>query len=104
MTAEAIAVALGGRKVGSGWVTRCPAHDDQRPSLSISAGIGGKVLVRCFAGCDQESVLAALRGRGLWADDSPRTSSWTMYRKLVEPEPDRDDARRTRAALAIWQS
>ena len=35
MTAETIAKALGGRKAGGGWMARCPAHDDRKPSLSI---------------------------------------------------------------------
>ena len=47
-------------------MARCPAHDDREPSLSISAGKDGKVLVRCHAGCDQRDVIAALRARGLW--------------------------------------
>jgi hypothetical protein len=32
MKAETIARALGGRKAGAGWMTRCPAHDDHEPS------------------------------------------------------------------------
>ncbi len=39
--AESIAEALGGRKVGSGWMARCPVHNDREPSLSISAGDEG---------------------------------------------------------------
>lgn len=35
MNAETIAYALGGRKAGSGWTARCPAHEDRMPSLSI---------------------------------------------------------------------
>jgi len=35
MTVETIAKALGGRKARSGWIARCPAHDDRKPSLSI---------------------------------------------------------------------
>ena len=58
MKAETIAKALGGRKIGQGWTARCPAHDDRDPSLSIRDA-GGKVLVRCHAGCDQ-------RGRCCW--------------------------------------
>ena len=54
MTAETIAKALGGRKAGSGWTARCPAHDDRTPSLSIRDAENNKVLVRCHAGCDQE--------------------------------------------------
>ena len=38
MTTEFIAKALGGGKVGNGWRTRCSAHNDREPSLSISAG------------------------------------------------------------------
>jgi hypothetical protein len=104
MTAEAIAEALGGRRSGRGWTARCPALDDRTPSLSIQAADDNKVLVRCHAGCDQERVIAALRGRGLWAENGPR-SLWRMAsRTLIECKPDRDDAKRTQAALAIWQS
>ena len=45
MTAENIARALEGRKVGIGWMARCPAHEDRKPSLSIGSGRDGKVLV-----------------------------------------------------------
>jgi putative DNA primase/helicase len=45
----------------SGWVARCPAHDDNGPSLSLSEGDGGKVLAHCFAGCSFEDIMAALR-------------------------------------------
>jgi putative DNA primase/helicase len=63
-TAENIAKALGGRKAGSGWMARCPAHEDREPSLSIAEAGNGKVLVRCHAGCEQQHVIAALKARG----------------------------------------
>jgi putative DNA primase/helicase len=66
MTAESIAKALGGHRAGATWMARCPAHEDRVPSLSISSGINGKVLVRCHAGCDQRDVIVILRQRGLW--------------------------------------
>ena len=72
MNAETIAKALGGRKAGGGWMARCPAHDDRKPSLSIRDADDGKVLVRCHAGCDQERVIAALRSRGLWSENASR--------------------------------
>ena len=103
MTAEATAEALGGRKAGCGWTARCPAHDDRTPSLSIREADANKVLVRCHAGCDQERVIAALRGRGLWAENGPRSLSRMARRTLIERKPDHDDAKRTQAALAIWQ-
>ena len=65
--AESLAKALGGAlQSGSGWKARCPAHDDDDPSLSLSDGEGGRVLVHCFAGCPQSAVVAALRARNLW--------------------------------------
>jgi len=43
-----------------GWSTTCPAHDDRRPSLSISQGDDGRALVHCHAGCTPEEIVAAL--------------------------------------------
>jgi hypothetical protein len=45
---------------GNGWYARCPAHDDQRASLSISTGGDGRVLVKCFANCKTSAIVAAL--------------------------------------------
>jgi putative DNA primase/helicase len=103
MTAETIAKALHGCKTGGGWTARCPAHDDRTPSLSIREA-DNKVLVRCHAGCDQERVIAALRGRGLWAENGSRSLPCTTRRTPVERKPDQDNAKRREAALAIWQS
>ena len=83
MNAEELAAALGGRRNGRGWRACCPAHNDHDPSLDIAQGDGGKVLVVCRAGCPQEAVLEALRGRGLWAearggkDSKPPPADWT---------------------------
>jgi hypothetical protein len=89
MTARDLAAALGARRNGSGWMARCPAHDDRNPSLSIGEADDGKVLVRCHAGCSQEQVIAALRSRGLWGGGGH------SYR----PPPYRDD-NRSQAATA----
>jgi len=45
---------------GQGWQARCPAHDDQNPSLSIAEGDDGRALLKCHAGCATEAVVAAL--------------------------------------------
>ena len=42
------------------WKACCPAHEDKNPSLSVSVGDDGRVLLKCFAGCDVEEVLRAL--------------------------------------------
>jgi putative DNA primase/helicase len=104
MNAETTVRALGGRKVGGGWMARCPAHGDHKPSLSIRAGNDGRVLVRCHAGCDQEQVIAALRSRGLWMENSPRRLTRSAPRVAADDRSDSDDAKRTEAALVIWQS
>jgi len=31
------------------WTARCPAHDDRTPSLSVSVGDGGRILLHCHA-------------------------------------------------------
>ncbi len=66
ITARQIAEALKARRSGKGWQARCPAHDDRKPSLSISEGDDGRPLVRCHTGCSQDAVIEALRARGLW--------------------------------------
>ena len=48
------------RKTTCGWNSRCPAHDDKQPSLSISEGREGRVLLYCHAGCQIEDIVAAL--------------------------------------------
>jgi hypothetical protein len=105
MNAETIAKALGGRKAGSGWSARCPAHDDRTPSLSLRDTGEGKVLVRCHAGCDQDEVIAHLKANGLWTQNGPRLFRHAASRRVTKPtEPDHDDIKRTEAALSIWQA
>jgi putative DNA primase/helicase len=103
MRAESIANALGGRKAGAAWIAGCPAHDDREPSLSLCDADDGKVLVRCHAGCEQEQVIAALRSRGLWEARGHRRLIHPTPRAVAADRPDRDDAKRTEAALTIWQ-
>jgi P4 family phage/plasmid primase-like protien len=71
-------------KRGQGFVAHCPAHDDRNPSLSISEGKGGRVLVKCFAGCTFSAIAAAL---GLQARDfftpKDRRSRATRRRRIV---------------------
>ncbi|MEU7200248.1 phage/plasmid primase, P4 family [Streptomyces sp. NPDC045470] len=38
----------------------CPVHDDQRPSLFFRLKEDGRLLVRCWAGCERDAILAAL--------------------------------------------
>ncbi|MGO8685199.1 MAG: AAA family ATPase [Thermoleophilia bacterium] len=50
----------GVKRSGVGYLARCPAHEDRTPSLSISEGDDGRILVHCHAGCTTEAVVAAV--------------------------------------------
>lgn len=64
MRAAEFASLVGARRTGTGrWLARCPAHDDHSPSLSISEGRDGRVLVRCWAGCCLDEILNPLKLR-----------------------------------------
>lgn len=106
MTAEIIAKALGGRKVGAVWMACCPAHNDGEPSLAITDAHDGKVLVHCHAGCDQRAVIAALRARGAWQDIGGGARRRLLRKAGRQPpaEPDAEGLKRSAAALAIWQA
>lgn len=53
------------KKSGAGYTARCPAHDDRESSLSVTER-DGKILIKCFAGCETPQILAALGLR--WTD------------------------------------
>jgi len=97
MTAAELIAALGGRMNGkSGGTACCPAHEDRNPSLSITDGRDGRLLIHCHAGCEQLAVIEKLRGLGLWRDrraaEDPPLSEADRDR-----ERQRDQAREERA-------
>ena len=67
----------------NGWSARCPAHEDRRPSLSVSEGENGTVLVHCHAGCEFEQICDAvgLRGADLMTDAPSTVSTSTQPRE-----------------------
>ncbi|WP_420811181.1 MAG: hypothetical protein ACJ3UO_00435 [Dehalococcoides mccartyi] len=63
---DILAKLQGVKKNGSGWMAFCPAHDDgyshgykEGQSLSVSEK-DGKVLMKCFAGCQTADILHKL--------------------------------------------
>lgn len=48
------------RTGASQWMGCCPAHEDRSPSLSVKDAGDGRILLKCFAGCETENVLGAL--------------------------------------------
>ena len=48
-------------ETGAGkWSACCPAHDDSNPSMSVTVGDNGGILVHCHAGCSPESIVGAM--------------------------------------------
>jgi hypothetical protein len=76
----------------------CPNHGsgrgDRNPSLSVSDGDDGKLLLRCFAGCEFWDILDGLRHRGLLNDNraEPRRDAPRIVPK-IEADP---------LALELW--
>lgn len=72
-------------------MARCPAHDDQKASLSIGEGTDGRILVKCFAGCLAEDIVAAcgLKLSDLFTMQSKRNGK--IRREIVETYPYRDE-------------
>lgn len=81
ITANYIVSQLDGRN----GMCRCPAHDDKKPSLSVS-DLHGVLLVKCHAGCSQESVISALKARKLW----PTAKSSPSQQLGVEEDDDNE--------------
>ena len=73
---------------GGQYTDRCPAHEDKKNSLAAGAGDDGRILVKCYAGCAAEAIVAAM---GLTMQDlmPPRQDgpklNETVYRIPIGP-------------------
>ena len=67
------------RQTGSGYQASCPAHQDDKPSLSVAQG-NGRLLLKCHAGCSFESVRDALglTNEDLRSDGRPKALRATV--------------------------
>ncbi len=68
----------GVRKSSHGWVACCPAHHDRNPSLSIAVGNEGRILLKCFAGCELKSIVEAM---GLTVSNLFLSTSFTQKKR-----------------------
>jgi hypothetical protein len=57
---DLITMLEGWRPNSGGRVSRCPAHSDGSPSLSIREAEDGRILLHCFAGCTVDEICNAL--------------------------------------------
>ena len=84
------------RKTGKGVLVRCPAHDDdpKTPSLSVSPANDGGVLLKCFAGCTAPQIVGSLglTMRDLFAKE--RAVKFTLPPARAESKkPDQPDVK-----------
>ena len=86
--AASISRALKGRKSGNGYLCRCPAHADARPSLLVSdRADGGGLRVNCLAGCDFRDVLDKLKDMRLLEDRGQQQPIAAVEIPPPEPNP-----------------
>jgi len=45
---------------GKGFMAKCPSHVDKSPSLSLMELPDGRILMKCFAGCETNEVLTSI--------------------------------------------
>jgi len=102
VTAVDFAQLVQAQRTGPGrWKARCPAHPDRCPSLSIREGNQGAILLRCFAGCSLDTLLAALKlsRRDLFAGPPP-TAEQLAARRAAQVEQEQASKEQRTARLA----
>ena len=105
ITGRQIAIALKGSWHAGRGLCFCPAHDDKKTaSLSIRE-TPDRILLYCFAGCDYDDVVNALRARGLWPardDDGYRARVSRPLNRAATFEAAPDEIAKRKAAREIW--
>ena len=90
-TARRLCESRGGRWSDTKGMARCPAHDDRTPSLGVILGRHA-ILLHCFAGCDQASVIQALKRDGMatpWTRLGPKASTASVAVTAESMPPER---------------
>src|SRR5580693_8283826 len=75
-------------KTANGYQVRCPAHDDGKPSLSVSeSSKTGNILLKCQAGCTTEEIVGSLglKMKDLFKTTAKKTFT-PKYKTMARPE------------------
>lgn len=84
MNAQQITTSLGGKWYGRYGYVKCVAHEDGNPSLRLSDGEQGKLLVSCHSGCNPVEILRSLRARHYLESDAPKETPEQMAKREAE--------------------
>ena len=103
-TIAEVAQQLHAKRTGKGrFLAKCPSHQDRKPSLAISLGKDGRILLKCWAGCETEAVLKAAGLR--WADLFPESGKmsaeellWARLERQFAEQRRREERRLQRIA------
>lgn len=99
MTAAEIAALARARSYRDGWRGFCPVHGGRSgTSFSIREGEGGRVILKCWAGCQTVDILCAL---GLhWSDlfNDPHEQASRSERERQQQNAERAE----RISLEVW--
>jgi 5S rRNA maturation endonuclease (ribonuclease M5) len=76
------------KKTGEGYNVICPSHNDNKASLSISAGNDNNILMHCQAGCETKDILDAinLKWTDLYMNDYKEKASDNINYNYVDTE------------------
>lgn len=79
----------GRQKTADGFKNRCPAHDDDGPSLHVTrkGTDAAPPVLHCFAGCSYQDIERATR-EGTPADEPPAGPRVTRHKAVTRPEKD----------------
>ena len=90
----------GVKRASRGFIALCPAHEDKNPSLSITEGEDGRILLKCHAGCSAEAVAGAL---GLTVKDLFPDAPDRPLRPLpLQGRPARERSDQPRKVVAVY--
>ena len=97
------------KRSGTGFTSRCPAHEDRNPSLSVTEGTDGRTLVHCHAGCRVDDIARAL---GLEVSDlfangpGGQSERSSRSKRIVSTRNEAANPRKTASprATSTWQA
>lgn len=88
--ASNISDSLGGVQSGDRYIMKCPAHDDQNPSLMISDKTNKNnqpdIIVNCLAGCSWKDVKNKLRDMDLLPEFKPQRQASPTSKNTSQPQ------------------